>query len=360
MGKSMIVIPFFQRHSNLKEVLESLEKQTDNNLEILICAFRPDSELHQIINDIPLKCEILSVGGSEWNVSRARNAGIKKFNFSSGKHLILLDSDIHASDRFVELHKLYSQEGTILIGSVTSFNPYINLKYTRIPTIDDIRWQKFDPNQCSIKWPICWSGNISVCRGSTADVIPLFDEKFSGWGAEDMEWSYRMQKNGWIFRFEKSCLGNHLDHIRNIVVNKEEEQINLSYFLGKWPEFQVEIISWLNDIKGCLWFNQNLDFEKRYNTSILTGFSSFGKTIFLGFPFKELKKSKQIFSMQFYNLLGVKLPFKSKSFDKAFISKDYLSLNSYIIEQLISEVNRVAIDHKWTYIKDLYSEKLMS
>jgi hypothetical protein len=70
-----------------------------------------------------------------------------------------------------------------------------------------------------------------------------FDETFTGWGAEDLEWGYRIQRSGIPIAFADDLWGMHLPHLRCASKNLAEEQHNFHRFLCKWPSFEVEIVA---------------------------------------------------------------------------------------------------------------------
>jgi hypothetical protein len=69
-----------------------------------------------------------------------------------------------------------------------------------------------------------------------------FDPEFRGWGAEDLEWGFRVSRAGIPIAFADELWGIHLPHARSGALNASQERSNLARFLRKWPCFDVELV----------------------------------------------------------------------------------------------------------------------
>lgn len=340
---SYIVIPFYMRHSNLRKVLNSLEKQQYRDFKVKICAFQPDNELANICNKKKIDCEIIEVNGNDWNISAARNAGIKKFNKSKFKSLVLLDSDILVEEMFLSNHKLLSKPNRVIAGSVYSFAPYSAQVFSsKIELADDPRWKSRNPNVLKVKWPFCWSGNVSLCRTNSTVHIPLFDEEFKGWGAEDMEWSYRLSKLDWEIFFSMECNGYHLPHERNVEKNVFEEKRNLRYFFKKWRFYEVEVVTSLNDFGACEWFSNYPNIEKDFTLNVAEKKTNHGALLYVGFSEDDLTHKGVVNIFAKYELLGIQLPYIENQISDVVISEKYKNLPTRVLDMILSEVDRVS------------------
>jgi GT2 family glycosyltransferase len=339
-----IVIPFFNRHNNLLKVLNALENQTCKDFKVYICAYKADEALKKIISNVKVFCEIINVFGNEWNVSRARNEGIKCFNDSKSTHLILLDSDIVVDQDFIEKHRDNSHAGNVVIGHVSSLNPYDESDFPTKTTDTDNRWKHFDVNNLNVKWPFGWTANIALTRKDLIETVPFFDENFHGWGAEDMEWSYRLSISNWKILFAKECNGNHIPHERNVATNVVSENKNLQYFFKKWPTYEVEIVTWLNDFDACEWFNKYGNILSKFEIRVWEICTKEMTILLVGFSSSDIKnyvKDEHI-SIKEYSLLGVCLPYKEKDIDFTIISNNYSTLPNFALNRVLEEAERVS------------------
>ena len=100
--------------------------------------------------------------------------------------------------------------------------------------------------------------------------------------------------------------------------NVEEEKRNLSYFFQKWPEYEVEIISWLNDFEGCKWFDQHRTLETDYAISISEiRLKEDLRILLIGFP-EHLHHSIGFETKHYLKLFWSKLLRKQNAFQKMF------------------------------------------
>lgn len=87
------------------------------------------------------------------------------------------------------------------------------------------------------KWEWCASNNLSV-RSEHASQIGYWDEKFFGWGEEDIDFSYRLYQLGLtpILLTGDNAAAYHLDHHIDRERNATTLKANAKYLLSKFPE----------------------------------------------------------------------------------------------------------------------------
>jgi glycosyltransferase involved in cell wall biosynthesis len=263
MGKLMkvsVVIPHKDRLINL---LNCIEKLVDQSLylyeyEIIVGSLEKEKELEEI-SKIAKNVKIISNYQDCWNPSLARNIALAE---ASGETIILIDADIIVKKDFIEKHLAIQEKNTIIIGAVENYNENINSDGKENISYKDIRWS-IDPNTAPLKWALCWTGNLSF----SAKLIEknfFFDSSFKGWGGEDLEWAYRLHKNGIKFKFEQSIIGRHFPHNRNVKKNRSEEKKNFDLFLTKWPDSEVNFVIKHGDIKANkIYFKEFVQNERK-------------------------------------------------------------------------------------------------
>lgn len=260
-----VVIPFYMRHAQLRATLDALGSQTlePAAFEVVLSSFGEDDQVDAITSRCKVDVRVVRHQAAEWNVAKARNVGMAA---ATGEILLLLDCDIalhkEALSRHVEGHR--ANPRSILVGAVRGYLPYANHSYEeeffaapdgaadaivrRATTVGntDVRWT-LDLDAAPLAWALCWSGHLSVERTVAAEAGG-FNEAFRNWGAEDLEFAFRLVRRGSLVRFDAGAWGVHLSHPRSLHANIESEQGNLRRFVNEHPCLEVEVLSWLNDL----------------------------------------------------------------------------------------------------------------
>ncbi len=210
----------------------------------------------------------------------ARNTAIKS---ARGEVSIFIDDDRIAPPNFLDAHwaRHSADAGVVTIGPLRSvftlfhpelfddpaYRPYLERNLDKIHdrahqqsfvTADDVLtklpqvlrdWSVSDPwwdeycmpllgrykgdlGACPIQWAIGTTANMGV---RTADVerVGMFDDKFSGWGLEDTDLSYRLHMAGLRFDFVQDAVNYHQMHPSNLAAGKAEWARNYRHFCEK-------------------------------------------------------------------------------------------------------------------------------
>ncbi|NEO28869.1 MAG: glycosyltransferase family 2 protein [Symploca sp. SIO3C6] len=349
-----VIIPFYRRHYNLKFCLQGLNAQRSSCFDVIVSAFEVDSQLEQICNPYPF-VRIEAMSGIQWSVARSRNTGIRA---ATGEVLLFLDADILAQPNLVELHRavqIESKLSCMVPGRVLNFFPYKQSSglYTEIIEESNISDLLFDaenrlpsderwglPKPIPLPWSLCWSGNLSIPRKTVLDNELYFNETFIGWGCEDLEWSYRAYQTGCQVKFCREAWGIHLPHSRHIKQQITSEKKNFRKFLQNYPTFEVEILTWLNDIEANRSFlDILLDISKVRGLSIYDA----QKSLMMGFLPNRLRlgidklepDEKALF------LLGIVTPFEKNTFDEVIVPNWIERLPTYLRLPIQIEMNRI-------------------
>lgn len=370
--KISVIIPYGKRLPNLHYVLKSLAKQSmpRNDFEIIIGCLEISVELAKLISD---KFTDLNIGivmvNKPWNTSRARNIAIKE---SNGKYMVLLDADIIVPNNFLEniwnnhqnmggpcimygQMKTYDEWGETCTGPLPPYSFYEE-KYLVQESVDclpnDIRW-KADLN---IPWAYCWTAIVSIPRKEVFENSLYFDEAFKGWGVEDIEWGYRVQKCGIKTHLPAGLWGVHLPHHRDAKKNHDDEAVNYRKFISKWPALDVEVVARFGDYKGnglfkaimkkindiiptpgyyfCTIENMEQGIHDLYIGAILDNKNK----LVNGISFKKTPRPQMHNTLP---LLGIFLPYDSHSHNRVFLSKEIMNISDDLKIWIDSEAQRI-------------------
>jgi predicted glycosyltransferase involved in capsule biosynthesis len=89
------------------------------------------------------------------------------------------------------------------------------------------------------RWEWCASNNLSV-KNTHISEIGYWDEKFLGWGEEDIDFSFRLYQLGLtpLILNSNNAASYHLDHYIDYEANKFTLRENAKYLISKFPEIK--------------------------------------------------------------------------------------------------------------------------
>ncbi|MFI5571324.1 glycosyltransferase [Streptomyces sp. NPDC051740] len=255
-----VVIPYKQRLRNFRVALAALAEQTlpSSEFEIVVGALEYSPEYLEACREYAGRLTIVSVlVDEEWNLCRSRNLALRQV---SGEVVVFLDADLALPPRCLEtLYGRYYADGqdVCVVGQIVGLDGRSDREaetadlpeHRRFRELlaeleaapgerHDKRW-RFDP--FVLPWTLVWGAFIVVPTASVRRHGLLFDEGFHGWGGEDQEWGYRVHTAGIPIVRGEDVYGLHLPHIRDVSSNFREFDVNMDYFLTKWPVLDVEL-----------------------------------------------------------------------------------------------------------------------
>jgi glycosyltransferase involved in cell wall biosynthesis len=208
MTSTSIVIPSYQGAQKLNRLLGCLALQeTDVEWEAVIVLDGSTDDSRQIVDRwadrVPVRLVDL---GTNRGRPAALNAG---FEAASGRVLIRCDDDLAPSPDFVATHTAHHRDREDLgaIGYYRNILPetVYAAAYGRhasqlalqavYRTAEDLRWMH-------------WAGNCSATRAMFDRVGP-YDEQFSAYGWEDVDWGYRLRLAGASFVIDQQLEVDH-------------------------------------------------------------------------------------------------------------------------------------------------------
>lgn len=277
-----IIMPSYNRASNLVHVLGALTKQTFKNFELIIIDDGSTDNTKEIVEQFRQKLNIRYVyaGKNEgFRAARARNIGLSR---ARGNLIVFLDSDIVTPSTYLEEHlKIHAKYDRILVDSFVyrmkhydetdlGVDPEIYIKNHRDILNDDIKYEfnVFDRGYPLEEGYFLDSNSLSIKRKHIIE--EGFDASFVGWGHEDTELGYRFASQNFGFIFIKEhCESYHIYH--HISPQKDEEtkvnwkRLTEKYALKKCydplPKITVEGLIRINNIQP----------EKAFLTDIFEG-----------------------------------------------------------------------------------------
>ena len=203
----------------LKLCLESLATQTDHHFEIIIADDGSTESTKQVIDTFrashPISITHLWQEDQGFRKTKILNQAIAS---AKGDYLIFLDGDCIAQPDFVARHRELTQEGYLVTGSRVLLNEKLTQELLTWNTWD---FKRFSSNLISERF----SGGINKClplmikfgnggwrdyqkfvlrriKGcnmacwkADAQAIDGFDEAMTGWGHEDADFVFRLQRH---------------------------------------------------------------------------------------------------------------------------------------------------------------------
>jgi len=235
-----VVIPTYNRRDTLVEVLPTLlaADLDPSRYELLVCdsnstdgtaeylaALRAD---HPAVRHLP---------GAYGGRAAARNAGIAA---ARGEIVLFNDADILASPDLLSIHlgRHRERRGIAVVGlevQVKDLQEYL-VKRDR----PEERGHLHPPSRKKLSWLYFLTGNASVARDDLVRVGG-FDESFTGYGHEDLELGYRLQRAGIEICYEPLAVNYHC---QDVGYEDQKEKMRLAgrstaRFYRKHPDFEV-------------------------------------------------------------------------------------------------------------------------
>jgi glycosyltransferase involved in cell wall biosynthesis len=203
----------------LKLCLESLATQTDRSFEIIIADDGSTDSTKEVIEQFMASCP-LSIKHL-WQEDHGFRKTIilnRAIAAAQGDYLVFLDGDCIVQPDFVARHQALAQKGYLVTGSRVLLNEKL--------TQELINWPRWDFHRFSDRllgerlsgginkyWPLkiklgngswrdykkfVWrriKGCNMACWKADAEAIHGFDETMTGWGHEDADFVFRLQRH---------------------------------------------------------------------------------------------------------------------------------------------------------------------
>lgn len=234
-----IIIPTYNKLSRLKLVLKTLEPQITQGIEVIIvfdgCSEEVILEFQKLsfsFNPIPV---IL-----KQNVGRscARNKGL---SLARGKIIIFLDDDRLLGANYIASHLAAHKEKCVVLGmrkETYISEEQLDVFFNDLPRLTHYIKEnsyletgfEFNKNpKHPLRWLSFFTGNVSVEKEDLMKVGG-FDEKFKGWGSEDLDLGIRLFNEKIKYIRCKEAVNYHMTHASNFK-NKSKELVRNHYYM---------------------------------------------------------------------------------------------------------------------------------
>lgn len=227
-NKISVIIRTYNEKKHIKDVLESLSKQTYTNYEIIIVDSGSNDGTLEIINKYNIK--LVSINKEDFNYSYASNIGIKKSTgdivcFLSG-HSVPVNKDyLEKMNKIFQDEKIGGCYGEVIAlsdGSITEkiFN---NLGYLK----SRLKNSKEGIILETEIHPGIFSCSNASARKSLLIKYPFKEEL--GRGGEDVEVAYRIMENGYYIAKVADLLVRHSHGKKLLLFFKEYQNWKILY-----------------------------------------------------------------------------------------------------------------------------------
>jgi len=254
-----VVIPTYNRKNTLKLVLDSLFRQNypKNKYEIVVVDDGSSDGTKETIDKLkkkaPVDLRYIKQERKGFRPGQAANLGAKN---AKGKLLLFVWDDIVVIRDFIINHINAQKKADVVSGYRAGYKSdrlykleeIKKINSGKVPIIKEFRDDLFNDASlnCSLTNPKLWgvfvNGNFSIKE----EIFKKnrFDESFVGYGEEDIEFAYRLYKQGYKIVLDKNCLGFHFHHEfgadGNYTKKKlNEELLNLHRFYKKHKNKEI-------------------------------------------------------------------------------------------------------------------------
>lgn len=201
-----IVIPTFNRRATLEHVLPLLADQTypADGYEILLSDSGSTDGTREMVESMGIP-NLRFISGENKGRSGARNRGIRE---ARGEIILFTDADILADPGLVEAHVRAHQSecGIAMVGCEVQVNTLDEYNHAR--KHPEARRHLHGDKPKDTSWLFFLTGNASVRKDDLIEA-GMFDEDFTGYGHEDLELGYRLQRMGLRIRYNPAALNYH-------------------------------------------------------------------------------------------------------------------------------------------------------
>ena len=240
MPKISVVIPTYNRLEELQHTIPALLAQDlpRDDFELIVADSQSNDGTAEYLAHVAREApSVRHLPGAYSGRGAARNAGIA----AARAGLVLFnDSDIIASPDLLRRHlaRHEAREKIAVVGLEVQVKDL--QEYERKRDHPELREPLHKPSRKTLPWLYFLTGNASVRKD---DVLAVggFDENFTGYGHEDLELGYRLERAGITICYEPLAVNYHLQFVPH---EDQVEKMKLAgrstvRFYRKHPHFAV-------------------------------------------------------------------------------------------------------------------------
>ena len=203
-----VVIPTYNRVATLVHVIPSLLRQDvlPDRYEIVVAdSLSNDGTAEYLAETAKTFPGLRHVPGPYNGRAMARNAGVTA---ARGSIVLFTDADIIASSDLVSLHleRHRLRERIAVVGKELQISSLAEYERLRAHPLE--RRPLHPDSRRRLSWLYFLTGNASV-RRSDLERLRGFDEDFTGYGHEDLELGYRLERAGVTIVYEPRAVNYH-------------------------------------------------------------------------------------------------------------------------------------------------------
>lgn len=302
---------------------------------------------------------------SHGNRSKVRNRAARE---ATGDILVFIDGDVIIDSTTLERVRQIHEDDTIvgLNGAVYGNSHTVEqvelITHRSIEELNALAAESFDNlaqflelcdyrsryTECTADEYRNWSNyftSFATAVRSAYEEIGGFEEGFTKWGVEDMEFAYRLNKKGRIV-FAPDIVSYHHPHEKNAFNNALSNMQNLYTMLDKYRSTELEAICAVTLQAGpafvqCL--QQMFGYMAQYNTYEPIELKE--REIAFYFPTKEHENGYIEYmldgKLQSMELFGMAVPFVNDTFDRVYFSAGYSLMQIAALAITMQEALRI-------------------
>ena len=274
-----VILATYNRAQVLNKCLSSLSLQTlpVSLFEVLIGDDDSTDDTEEVVRSYLKTLQIYYSRAIKSNVCAVRN---RVLVHARGDYILFINDDTIPSKNLLEMHyathEEHHSEKICVMGKIELIEKNICtpfMYYSRFLT-DDSNFGKIPFTYQDFR--IAWTCNISVKRSALSRIGP-FDEDFTLWGYDDIEYFYRLFMTGYRVYYNPLCSAKH-DHFFTIISEcsrnlqcghntilmclKHRELLKLFTGCTSFQQLENEIIQYLLLCKGSI-LNTLYQLEKK-------------------------------------------------------------------------------------------------
>jgi GT2 family glycosyltransferase len=237
-----VVVPTYNRLETLQHVLPTLlaSDLPRERFEVLVCDSNSTDGTAEYLSAVAAGApNVHHLPGPYSGRAAARNAGIAA---ARGRIVLFNDADILAAPDLLSQHlrRHEARERIAVVGWEVQVKDLQAYEYQR--DRPEVRGHLHPPTRKRLSWLYFLTGNASVRRDDLLKV-GCFDERFTGYGHEDLELGYRLQQAGIEIVYEPNAVNFHCQDVPH---GDQKEKMKLAgrstvRFYRKHPDFAVKL-----------------------------------------------------------------------------------------------------------------------
>ncbi len=237
-----VVIPTYNRLDSLREVIPALLRSDvrRDRFELVVADSQSNDGTAEYLAAVAAEHpNVRHVPGPYTGRAMARNAGVAA---SRGPVVLFTDADIIASPDLISRHLEHHarDEAVAAVGMEVQVDSLADYERKRADAV--LRTPLHGERPKRLSWLYFLTGNASV-RRSDLERVGGFDEAFTGYGHEDLELGYRLQRAGVAIVYEPRAVNYHWHPVPYEERKRKMELAGRSTvrFYRKHPDFLVKV-----------------------------------------------------------------------------------------------------------------------